>query len=216
MAEGGSEIEVRPSSNVAAEVNGAKLVTMYLDGIPIQVPENRMGELQARGALAYGPEDMGRLATELDTYIDQYRESYHRFVDGVLADGEIDVADGAEGVTMQRALSMITGRSNELIQVAYQNFPVGEQRESAADRRKRMATDMMLNGWSPEELQRRYGINDDERAAVVDAADKLNWVPRTEPMAQLEGRDTLVPLSEVKGADKERIVAVTTAPSQEG
>jgi hypothetical protein len=205
-----TEVTVRPSPGVTAAVNAEPTRTMYLDGIPIQVPESRIGELQARGAMLYGPADLEALPGEIDLLLDQVKESIHRFVDGVLQDKSIDTSDGAEAITLQRGMNQASARIQELINVVFFSFPVREARESAQARRERQARDMAVNGWSQAELQRRYGLDDDEADAVANT--EISMAPMAEPHARLSDSDEYVPLSQVKGADKDRIVEVTTTP----
>lgn len=203
----GANVTVRPSPTVGAEVNGPKLVPMWLRGVPIQVPEDRVAEMQASGALRYGPEDLKQLPDELDRMADELKASYRRFVDGVLADGEIDPQEGHQVHAMQVALRNLTARMQDLINVAYTNFPVVQETESDDARLDRLAVDAKYHGWGEQELARRYALPAEEIQAVLGREVQYE-VPGIDQHAKIDG--AWRPLADVPAEDKEKIEAITT------
>lgn len=203
----GSEVTVRPSPTVGAEVNGPNLVPMWLTGVPILVPQDRVAEMEGRGALRYGPEDLKQLPDELDLIVDEVKTSYRRFVDGVLADGQVDPQEGHEAHAMQVALRKLTSRMQDLVNVAYTNFPVAQGAETDDQRLERLAVDAKYHGWGERELANRYGLSLEEAQVIIDRPVDYQ-VPEGEPHAKVAGE--WMPLASVPEVDREKIEAVTT------
>lgn len=213
MADKDTRVNVRPSPAVGAEVNGVNMVSMWLAGTPILVPEDRVAEMVGRGALQYGPEDLENLPAELDLIVDEVKTCYRRFVDGVISDGQIDSQEGHEAHALQVALRKLTGRVQDLVNIAYQNYPMREAGESDDERLDRLARDARYHGWGEVELSRRYGLSTEEAQAIVDREVDYQ-APTGEEHARIDGRWVL--MSRVAETDKEKIEAITTvAPPQE-
>lgn len=147
---------VPPNPGVSA--SKAATTTMYLDGIPIQVPNERIADLQARGALMYGPEDLAALPDEVDLMLDELSKAVHDFTDGVLDNKQIDTSDGAQANVMQQSIRRVTARLQDIINVAYQNFPTVEASESKEALAVRIKRDAEYHGMPVRDMELRYGM----------------------------------------------------------
>lgn len=215
-----SNVTVPTSPTVSAVVNGPSMTTMYIDGIPVQVPTEHVGEMQARGALLYGADDLAAMPSELDALFDEAKACAHRFVDGVLANRQIDPSEDAESFALQRVMTRIAGRVNEMVTVAHVSFPVTPGTETDEERLDRLARDVQYHGWGLEEVKNRYGLTQEEAQAVLDRP-----IPALEMMAEPHAQmvdetgqivDEWVPLSRVPDEHKERIVSIITHRVPEG
>lgn len=209
---GDASVEVQPSPSARAEQNGPDLVQVWLGGVPALVPADRVAEMQARGALMYGPEDLERLSGEIDHLLEGLSGSARRFVDGILADRQIDPAEGAEAHVMQQALRTVTARIQDLVNVAYQSFPVASTEELDDERLDRLAVDAQYHGWGETELATRYGLDTPTAQAVLGRKVRR---PSAGPLrALVEGSDTWTPLQDVPDSAKERIVSISTVDEE--
>lgn len=200
------------------------MVTMYLDGVPIAVRPEDVPQMQARGALMYGKDDLLQLPAEIAQLFDQAKSSLQRFVDGVVADGFIDVSDASEGRALQQIMVRITQRVNDVLTVASLNYAVREAGETDQERVDRLATDARYLGFGAVELQQRFGLEKDEAEQVYARSQEIDYVPPTgEQWAMMateagaEGTPSKwIPVSEVPEHLRDRVVAIrTTAPEGE-
>lgn len=217
----GSNVTVRPSPTAVAEVNRPPKVTMYLDGVPIDVDEKDVPQMQARGALIWGKEDLVRLPEEIDQLLDQVRLSLHRFVDGVSSDGYIDTSDASESRALQQGMVRLTQRMNDVLTVAGLNYPVREEPENAEARLTRLAMDARHHDWGARELQQRYGLDRETAEQVMSREEGLDFTPATgdEWVQYLQDDNTLsafVPRSELPADKKDAVVSVRTTPPVTG
>jgi len=126
------------------------LVTMWADGIPVQVPPDAVPVLQGRGFLAYSPDDLVGLAVEVEQYADQLKEATSRFVDAVTRYGYLNGEDGLEQHTMLKTFSLLTDRVHLIHDVASQNYQT-------------------LQSGYPQEIETE--VNGEIRITAVDPAD---------------------------------------------
>lgn len=157
------EITIKPDLKVSAEVvEQTQMQTLYYHGTPVVVPVDSVSDLLTQGGfLLHKPEDLDSLVSEVKALAQAVGDNADRFVQQVLADKMISVREDCEGLTLQKALSELTQRLNDIFSIVHQNYPIAETGETPEEFIARVAADVKYHDYSDTEIIRRYGVDND-------------------------------------------------------
>lgn len=171
-------VSVPPSPGLTHEHNGVvtTTVTMYKNGVAAQIQESDVPKMQVDGWLLFTPADLADLGRQVTLDLTELSKLANGFIEKVLADGVISSEENAELQAMNTALNGIQQKMQSIVSVAAANYPMVQGIETAEARAVRHAIDMAHNEWTPSQLQKTYGLTDEERDAAVNAT-----IPPPEP-----------------------------------
>jgi len=120
-----------PATSVEAEVipaaeAGPRLITMYREGTPVEVPISEIPKFESLGFLLHKPEDLVALAREIGQYSNVLYPCLMRLVDALTEDGCIDPSERGDFHVLQKTHNLIGERLQTFINVIFQNYPVKE------------------------------------------------------------------------------------------
>lgn len=129
---GGPSVRVDDGSrSVVAEVipaaeAGPRLVTMYREGTPVEVPITEIPKFESLGFLLHKPQDLVALAREVGTYANELYPLMMKLTDAVMEDGVIDPAEESHYHALTTTYSLLGKKLQVFSNVLFQNYPVKE------------------------------------------------------------------------------------------
>ncbi len=98
--------------------------TMYRDGIPVQVPADKVGHFQSLGFLLHAPADLPALESEINELLGQITPALHAFIEAVRKDGTIDPEDEGLLHVLTKTWNLSNQRLQETLNLIYQVYPI--------------------------------------------------------------------------------------------